>query len=314
MIYKLKHTAVAFFIFNRLDTAGRVFEKIREAEPPKLFVIADGPRKDHPGEAEKCQACRDLIKKVDWKCEILTNFSENNLGCGMRPKTGYDWVFSQVNEAIFLEDDCLPDNSFFRFVEELLGKYRNDERIYVIGGTNFQPRNVDYSGDSYYFSRIMQTWGWASWKRVWDTYDYDIKLWPLFRDSGFLKSFLSSDDIYVWKNNFDRLYSHEDNSAWDTQLLFNMWINNGLCINPVKNLVSHIGFDGTHANGEDAYIKNHNSSSGRPIYNLEFPLQHPKFMLPRKELDDYMLARHRGLNRKARIKVKLRRYLDKYFM
>jgi hypothetical protein len=158
------NTPIAFFIFNRPDTTARVFEAIRQAQPSKLLVVADGPRSTRPGEAEKCAATRAIIDQVDWECEVLTNYSDVNLGCRHRVSSGLDWVFEQVEEAIILEDDCLPHPTFFRFCEELLEWYRHDHRIVAISGDNFQ--NGHQSGEfSYYFSRYVHIWGWATWRR-----------------------------------------------------------------------------------------------------------------------------------------------------
>ena len=129
-------TPVAFLIFNRPDATRRVFESIRDAKPPLLLVVADGPRPDRPDDSRACAEARSLIDRVDWNCEVRTNYSDVNLGCGKRVSSGIDWVFQQVEEAIILEDDCVPDPTFFRFCEELLEKYRHDERISEIGGVN----------------------------------------------------------------------------------------------------------------------------------------------------------------------------------
>ena len=150
-------TPVVFIIFNRPDTTAKVFEAIRQAKPPKLLVIADGARIDKPGEAEKCAAARAIINQVDWQCEVLTNYSNVNLGCRKRVSSGLDWVFEQVEEAIVLEDDCLPHPSFFQYCQELLEKYRDDERIMMISGDNFQFGN-ETTEYSYYFSRYGHCW------------------------------------------------------------------------------------------------------------------------------------------------------------
>lgn len=154
-------TPVAFIIFNRPDTTEKVFAEIAKAKPPKLLVIGDGPRVSRQGEAEKVAAARSIIQCVDWDCEVQTNFSDVNLGCKRRVSSGIDWVFEQVEEAIILEDDCLPDPTFFRFCEELLARYRHDQRIGMISGDNFQfgSRRND---DSYYFSKYVHIWGWAT--------------------------------------------------------------------------------------------------------------------------------------------------------
>ncbi|MEW6491011.1 MAG: glycosyltransferase family 2 protein, partial [Cyanobacteriota bacterium] len=162
-------TPVVFIIFNRPDTTQKVFEAIRQAHPPLLFVIADGPRPNKPGEDQKCAATRAIIDQVDWDCEVLTNYSEINLGCERRVSSGLNWVFDTVEEAIILEDDCLPHPTFFSFCEELLDYYRNDQRVMVITGQNVQfgRKRTDYT---YYFSRYNHCWGWASWRRAWRSY------------------------------------------------------------------------------------------------------------------------------------------------
>ena len=144
-------TAVAFIIFNRPDTTELVFREIAKAKPPVLLVVADGPRLGHQEEPELCAATRAIIGRVNWDCEVLTNYSDVNLGCKLRVSSGLDWVFDQVEEAIILEDDCLPHQSFFQFCEELLSKYRDDERIAMISGNNIQ-LGRKRTKDSYYFS------------------------------------------------------------------------------------------------------------------------------------------------------------------
>ena len=146
--FQLK-TPVAFIIFNRPDTTERVFAEIVKAKPPKLLVVGDGPRANREGDAAKVAAARAITKRVDWPCEVLTNFSEVNLGCKVRVSSGLDWVFEQVPEAIILEDDCLPHQTFFRFCEELLERYRDDQRIGMISGDNFQFGHT-INDDSYF--------------------------------------------------------------------------------------------------------------------------------------------------------------------
>ena len=158
---------VAFIIFNRPDTTSRVFAEIARARPSKLIVVADGPRAEFPGEAELCARARAVIDAVDWKCEVVTDFSDRNLGCRARVSSGLDFVFSQVEEAIILEDDCLPHSSFFPFCESLLQKYRDEDRVMAISGDNFH-RGCRYTDFSYFFSRFVHIWGWASWRRAWN--------------------------------------------------------------------------------------------------------------------------------------------------
>src|SRR6185436_19386626 len=172
---------VALIIFNRPDLTARVFEAIRQAQPRQLFVIADGPR--NPDDERLCNEARQVVAHVDWKCDVRTDFSQTNLGCGRRPASGIDWVFSQVAEAIILEDDCIPAPSFFHFCERLLEHYRNDTRVMHISGNNYLPADKRSSereaqSRSYYFSKYTFSCGWATWRRAWKHYDSALASWP----------------------------------------------------------------------------------------------------------------------------------------
>lgn len=273
-------TPVVFLIYKRSETTGKVFEVIRKVKPPKLFVVADGPKSDMPGEAEKCIAARKIIEGVDWDCEVITNYSDVNLGCKNRVSTGLDWVFSQVEEAIILEDDCLPDITFFRFCQELLEYYRHDERIMVISGDNFQfgRKRTD---DSYYFSRYNHCWGWATWKRAWQNYDVYMKLWPIIRDSSFLESIISRNSVASWKKRFQ--YAYDDKiDTWAYRWTFACWIQSGLTILPDVNLVSNIGYceQATHT-------KYKSNFSDLSLNAMQFPMKHPSFVMRHFAADDF---------------------------
>jgi len=272
-------TAVAFFIFNRPDTTARVFEAIRRAAPPQLLVVADGARPGREGEAERCAAARAIVERVDWPCEVLTNFSEANLGCKRRVASGLDWVFSLVEEAIILEDDCLPHPTFFRFCEELLASYRHDQRIMMISGNNFQ-FGERRSDDSYYFSCYPHIWGWACWRRSWERCDWNLESWPRLRDEGWLDDFFGKRDCSrFWRKVFDEVY-HGRVDAWSHHLTFACLVQQGLCILPTVNLVSNIGFggDATHT-----MVKG--KLSEIPTEPMTFPLRHPPFLLRDQRAD-----------------------------
>lgn len=266
-------TPVALIIFNRPDLTAQTLTAIAAARPEKLLVIADGPRPDKPDDVEKCAATRRVIERVDWDCEVLTNYSDINLGCGLRPATGLDWVFEQVEEAIILEDDCLPHPSFFPFCAELLARYRDDERVMMIGGVNFlgEWRTPQ---QSYYFSYFGGSWGWASWRRAWRLNDYEMKLWPTVLEAQLLEQ-LFPDPVYCqyWKNIFQEVYDKRGADVWDYQWLLACWINSGYRILPEVNLISNVGFrpDATHTFGESPM-------ANQRTHAIEFPLKHPSFV------------------------------------
>jgi hypothetical protein len=281
------NTPIVFMVFNRPGTTRRVFEEIKKAEPKKLFIISDAPRENVPGEKENCCQVKEIVEKIEWDCEVFRNYSDSNLGCGKRISSGLDWVFSQTEEAIILEDDCLPHPSFFRFCQELLEFYRNDDRIMFISGDNFQ-NNRRNSSTSYYFSSYNHVWGWASWKRTWDRYDYKMELWPSFKDKRLLDSWLSSPRaVKFWTKFFQKVYNKEINT-WDIQLTFACFANKGLSIIPEVNLISNIGFgqDSTHTQDSK------NSSAFIPVKEMIFPLKHPSSVVRDIDADVYVEKTH----------------------
>ncbi|MBD0261874.1 MAG: glycosyltransferase family 2 protein [Tolypothrix sp. Co-bin9] len=275
-------TPVTFIIFKRPQTTEKVFEVIRQVKPSKLFVIADGPRIHREDEAEKCEATRAIIERVDWDCEVIKNYSDINLGCAKRVYSGLDWVFNQQEETIILEDDCIPHPTFFRFCEELLEKYRHDTRISSISAQNVQfgHRRTNYS---YYFSRYSHCWGWASWRRAWQHYDLNIKFWKEVQAENLLNDILMDPKaINYWQRIFQSVYDNPTGITWDYQWTFACWMQSSLSIIPNMNLVSNVGIgaDATHfsANQECSFIN-------IPTQAMEFPLKHPPFIVRNLEAD-----------------------------
>lgn len=255
-------TPIAFFIFNRPDLTARVFEEIAAQQPRRLLVVADGPRNE--AERELCERAR-LVIKVDWDCELETNYSETNLGCKMRVSSGLNWVFSRVEEAIILEDDCLPHSSFFRFCKVMLSHYKDDERVMHIAGSSFIP---DPSAEkSHYFSHYAQMWGWATWRQAWKHYDVAMTLWPEYRREK--KLLLSSQERVYWSRKFDETSSGKMDT-WDYQWQFDVFRNQGLVVTPKVNLISNIGFgkEATHTIDADSPLSKLNISQ---LEVLDFP-------------------------------------------
>lgn len=270
--------AVAFIVFNRPDTTGRVFEHIRAARPPKLLIVADGPRASRPGEAQRCAEARAVAQRVDWPCEVETDFSEVNLGCRRRVASGIDWVFSRVPEAIILEDDCLPHPSFFRYCAELLDRYRDDPRVGMIAGTRL---HVQGSGgaDSYFFSKYASIWGWATWQRAWARYDHAAANWPELRASGAFEALTSAQERLYWQQAFEGVYRGAIDT-WDYQWTLSCWCEGMVSAVPRSNLISNIGFgpDATHTTQIGRY-------ANLQTEGLTFPLVHPRLILANRAAD-----------------------------
>jgi len=279
MQYSLR-TPVALFIYNRPQLTQKIFKEIARARPSKLLVIADGPRSGD--DLVRCEAARKIINRVDWNCEVLKNFSPVNLGCKRRMSSGLDWIFARCDEAIILEDDTFPHPTFFRFCSELLEKYKNDERVMMIGGSNFQfGRKVNPY--NYYFSHYALIWGWATWRRAWSYFDLEMKSWPALRNTSWLFNILGdrASEEY-WHNIFDSVYAgHID--TWDYQWVFACLVQRGLDILPNVNLVSNIGFGQEATHTRDA----NNLSANLPVTAMAFPIQHPDQVVRDKKADQF---------------------------
>jgi hypothetical protein len=274
------HTPVALIVFNRPSTTRRVFDAIAKMHPTKFLIVADGPRTESTSDEELCAQVRQIVQAVNWPCEVLTNFSDRNLGCQERVVSGLDWVFSLVEEAVILEDDCLPHPSFFQFCEELLARYRGDSRVAAISGTNFLAEHFK-SEDSYYFSHIGGVWGWATWRSEWERYDRHLSAWPQNRRDGILGEIFSDPwTVEYWNRIFDAMYEKQTPSIWDYQWLYTHLINNSVTAVPRVNLVENIGFgpDSTNTHDPDPRLI-------VPRQAMTFPLTHPVRLVPLQSMD-----------------------------
>jgi hypothetical protein len=275
-------TPVVLIIFKRPDLTARVLAAIAQVRPRRLLVVADGPRVGRPDDVEACAAARAVIDRVDWDCEVLRNYSDVNLGCGRRPATGISWALERFDEAIILEDDCVPHPTFFPFCEELLARYRNDERVMHIAGSTYRQQPIP-TAYSYVFSQFNSAWGWATWRRAWRHFDASVKLWPRLRNTSWLKDLFEDERaVRYWYRNFETAHAREGNvSYWDHQWGFACWARNGLSVAPKVNLVSNIGCgpDGTHTLYTDDPIGN------VPAHAMTFPLVHPPSVIQSREWD-----------------------------
>jgi len=268
---------VLLVVFNRPQKTKLVFEQIRKLRPAKLFVACDGSRSNFAGEEDVVKNVQEICTNVDWECEVKTRFSKVNQGCGSAVNNAISWVFGTEVRAIILEDDCLPNASFFRFCAELLEKYQDDKRIGMISGVN----HLNYVGEhSYWFSRYKGCWGWATWRDRWVEQDITMSWRESSQASDILKNISSDKDcLDIWKK---RIKFIDDSvvSAWDWQWYFSLAANNQMGIFPRVNLVSNIGFgeDATHTKGNasDEILNN---------YEMTFPLIHPRYITPNSNLD-----------------------------
>lgn len=263
---------ILIIAFNRYDTVKRVFDRVREIKPQKLFIALDGPRRHVTGDIDKCLRVKNLFTNIDWRCEVKTLYRENNMGCHKAVPDAISWFFTQVNEGIILEDDCLPSKSFFTFCEELLEKYSKDERIMMISGNNFIPES-SFTECSYFFSKYAFIWGWATWKRAWAKFDEEMKTYPRFKSEGnYKKIYPNIMDRAFWKTGFENKYKGYS-EGWDMKWNYALVSNRGLGIVPAKNLVENIGM-----RSDATTTKEVDKRWLVPVFNGDIELKHPELI------------------------------------
>lgn len=276
---------ILFLTFNRIDTTKLVFEQIKQVKPNKIYLASDGARdkidKNNITESKKVDDIRKyLLENISWDCDIKTRFLMQNNGCKIAVSNAIEWFFANEEQGIILEDDCLPNESFFRFCDEMLDRYKDNDKIFMVSGwsaLDFDKKAKASLECDYYFSKYNHIWGWASWARAWKKYERE--------NNNFKEDFKKIEfDTIKEKNEFKKvlsLYFRGEIDTWDYPFTFSIWKNNGLCIYPKNNMIKNIGFnrdDATHTNGESKF-------QYMNAYDLDFPLKHPDTMERNKAID-----------------------------
>ena len=297
---------VVLIVYRRPDTTKQVLNSLSVLKPVNLWVIADGARKNRSAENDLVAETRSLINGIGWDCDIHKNYSNTNLGLRRRIVSGLNWVYKHENQAIILEDDCVPDQSFYLFCAELLERFRDDQRIMAISGNNFL-RGRKRTPYSYYYSRYPHCWGWATWKRAWNKYDDKMDLWPEISNGEWLHDILNHDQraYRYWRKIFTDVYNEKIDS-WAYRWTLSCWVNSGLTILPNTNLVSNIGFQkgATHT-------VSYRNVKPSPIHPVQFPLYHPPYIIRDQEADDFSQKTHFGSGYIKSIKRKIVWFLKK---
>lgn len=287
-------TPVLLIFFNRPDTFEQVFQKVKKVKPRKLYLAQDGARPGNIDDQERILQCRKIAEDIDWDCEIQTNYSDSNLGCGLRPQTAISWVLEKEESVIILEDDCIPSLSFFYYCEELLEKYKDDQRICLISGLNHFEEWEPVCGKEadYFFCKTGAIWGWATWARAWKNYSYNLDKYTK-EDLKAIASAIGNSKVgqrrlHIWQETIDKLEAGENISYWDYQWGIVRYAQSQFTIVPKKNLITNIGVGAysTHAKDSDITIyKRFENFVFMPSYELEFPLTHPFIMVNETKYD-----------------------------
>jgi hypothetical protein len=268
-------TPVLLLIFNRPEYTREVFSAIRAARPKYLYIAADGPRWDHEEDIDLCQQSRSVTNQIDWNCELHTLFRDENLGCKNGVSSAITWFFNNVEEGIILEDDCVPDPSFFRYCSKLLKMYRDDERIMMVSGTNYSGSKFEIH-ESYYFSKWYSVWGWATWRRAWRLYDIHLDDWPKFSNQHYLYHLIPHKIAADYYSGMFQIAYENRVDSWAVPWWYSCIFQNGLVIVPPYNLISNIGEYGHFSDG-----KVYAGMTGKPSGSLDTEnMVHPIHVVP----------------------------------
>lgn len=276
-------TPVLFLIQRRPEVTARVLEAIRQARPSCLLVAADGPEED-----VLCVRTRQLVLAgIDWPCEVQTRFSQQRLGCRKAIAGALDWAFALHERLIVVEDDCLPDATFFSFCTELLERYENDPRVMQVCGSN-QCDMAGPGGVSYFASRFAMVWGWASWRRAWRLYDATMAAWPSLRDSPDWPASCRIAGEAAWRRQLYDSACSGKIDAWSIAFEFARELNAGVSLIPSVNLVSNLGWGegATHTHDPNDPRAHMKASS------MSFPLRHPESLIPHDQADEAYFAKY----------------------
>jgi len=274
---------ILILIYNRPNLTKQLCLQIAKVKPTRIYIASDGP-KNGEIDKDKVELSRfNAVTSITWDCEIKENFNQENLGCRIAVSEAINWFFDNEEMGIILEDDCMPSESFFYYCQQLLEYYKYDERIYSISGFNQQ--NIFNVENDYFFSKLGNCWGWASWRRCWKDYDVEIKDFKIFEKSdGFKNALGSSLGAIKKKMIFDGVLLNKSDS-WALQWGYLRHKNNGLTCIPSRSLIKNIGFgsDATHTIFKDTFkVDNH---------EIDFPLKINNFVVPSEDYDNLMFKR-----------------------
>lgn len=294
---------VAIFVHRRPITTKLVFDSIKLYEPNKLYIFADGPTNET--QYTDCRVVREIFdKNIKWDCKIEKIYSKKNLGLVNNIKKGLDYLFEKEGKAIILEDDTLPNRSFFKYCEFCLNKYEHDDSIFHISGCNFFP-NSKSDCSSYSLTSIVNIWGWATWARAWKHYDVEMKSWKTQERNTFLKHWCTTKkQLTDTRAMFDLHCENKDPWTWDYQWVYTCWANNGLSVMPHKNLVQNLGFGPTSTHTKYAKQQNPYPTS---IEELTFPITN----IPKLRDLDFEKKYYKNLN--ISILRKIKSFLEIFF-
>lgn len=301
-------TPVLVNVFNRPAETERLLKCLQTVKPAKVYFSADAPRENCPEDEKLCAQVKEIVDThINWNALVEKNYAKKNLGLRKRMSSAISWSLELSDRVIILEDDCIPDPTFFKFCEELLEYHKENPRVGAITGNNFQ--SDDFSCDySYYFSRYPHCWGWATWRRAWAFYDDEMSQWPDVACTVWLKKmFPNKFEALYWNQIFNDTFHCKINS-WAYRWLFSFWMKEMLCATPKRNLVMNIGVGNFATNTKKAITSAHFKCTRF----MDFPIQHPIILERNSMADDYVQRSHFGEARDKTLRGRVMRLFLKF--
>lgn len=300
------NTAVLFETFARPQYARQVFEQIKKAQPKKFYFYCNKARADRPEEIKDNEEIRSWVREVDWDCELHTFFRDEYVDVYVSTFGAIDWVFKNEEQAIILEDDCVPTQAFFAYCEHFLDKYRNDKRISVISGDNYV-EGLDFEGADHIITSNFFMFGWASWRDRWINADFNIDVKRVIEDDLIFEKYFVDDKkkVIFWKSYYKEIYHFlEDTHCWDYMFSLDCVRNKAYVVAPIKHLVQNVGILGTHAQGKESAVNRSVNTKDccYPFSNI------PVYITPHKIYDElsFNILFNHPFSAKNRIKNFLR--------
>lgn len=310
--------SVLLIFFARPNTLKEVFAKVKKARPSRLFLACDGPRNNNPLDAKSIEECKKIVSEIDWECEVFTNYSKENLGCGKGPSNAISWAFKSTDKLVILEDDCVPDDTYFTFMKEMLDFYENDSRIGLISGFNHL-KHWDCDGNSYCFTKAGATLGWGTWKRVWEKYDFYVK----DIENPYVSRLLQKEVMYKrvgisrikeWKRAANETPVKKVR-YWDYQFDFLKYFQSYLSIVPTGNLIHNIGvgIGSTHTENNKPVAWKPGRVLFMPTEPMQFPIKHPKYVICDRAYDEMVFNKILYPPKFIKLVKKIKRYIINFF-
>ena len=286
---------IVLFVYNRLEHTKRTIQSLKKnklANDSDLYVFSDGAKTQR--DYDKVQQVREYVRGVDGFNSVRIIVRNKNWGLADSIVNGVTDILNKYEKVIVLEDDLILSSCFLRFMNDALNFYQKEQKVWHLSGWNY-PINIDINKDVY-LTRIMNCWGWATWRDRWESFQ---------KDSGDLIATFTDKDIRKFNldgaNDFWKQVVDNHDSIIDTWAIFwyaSIFKHSGLCVNPTSTYVNNIGFDGsgTHCLGRLDFMGFESCDRAKLQFTTELHEGERELALIKKYYNNKLSIRRKFLN------------------